>query len=387
MSSYCIENNCRAIIKKIKGLTEITPKIYICSSGVGAGIQKHLWEVPGCSSYFVGASFPYDTAQMNDFLGFEPEKYCSRETAIEIAMQSYYRAVDWNDLPGKNFNIGLGMTGVAASTREHKGGNRVYCSIITNSEVHLFSMSLGMGVGYADRFRDGAISDYLAIYALDKVLNLNTSIDLLGVETEFKHEIVSNQEALDIFMKYPYWDYVNVRQPKKNSEWNDAVFPGAFNPVHAGHHAIAEEVEFNTGASVIYTVSVDNPHKPSLMVGDILKRSKMLQGCARIFTVGEPLYLDKVKNNPSKLFIIGSDALERLLDPKWGPSTQDVLDGFVASSVKFYVATRTLDGVTITLDSIEQKYPVFSNYREHFIQLKTTMGISSSEIRNETYKP
>lgn len=379
------EYNCRGIVDYINVEVKNNPKIYVCASGVGAGIQNYLWEVPGCSKYFVGATFPYATEEMDNFLGFKPEKYCSRNTAIQIAFESFYRAVDITDVAGSNFNIGVGMTGVVASTREHRGGNRIFCSIVTNTQVHVFSVELEMAVGFHARRRDGDISNFLAFYGIGKVLNMpfpEADLEIVK-EFNFKHEIVPNDEAIELLLEYPFWDCNNKRYRKSDSDW--AIFPGAFNPVHSAHKALAEEViEKTKCGSVLYTVSIDNPHKPHLLVGDVLCRSKMLSGEDRLFTVGESYYIDKAKNWPTKIFIIGSDALERLLDPKWGPTTEEVLEAFKRCSTRFYVSSRIMNGVEISLQSIFEKYPIMNNYWYMFNKLETQIDLSSSEIRNGT---
>lgn len=382
-----LDYNCRGIVDFINFDAKNNPRIYICASGAGAGIQNYLWEVPGCSKYFIGASFPYATKEMDEFLGYKPEKYCSRKTAIQIAFESYYRAVDIKDCQFKNFNIGVGLTGVVASTREHKGGNRIFCSIVTNTEVHLFSVELKMATGFHARRNDGNVSDFLALYGIGKILGMNFSNADLEIIREYniKHEIISNDEALEYLLEYPYWDPYNKRHPRKNGDW--AIFPGAFNPVHFGHKNLVKEVVEKTHCNgVLYTISINSPHKPKLLVGDILRRSKLLEGVHRLFD-NEPLYLDKVKNWPTKYFIIGSDALERLLDPKWGPNTEEVLEGFKKNQIKFFVSVRILNDTEITLDSIYKKYPIVKKYEYLFNLLETKTNISSTEIRNGLVKP
>lgn len=372
---------CRAIVDHINNDCKNSLRIYVCASGAGAGIQNYLWEVPGCSKYFIGAVFPYSTNEMDKFLNFKPEKYCSRQTAMEIAFESFYRAVDPNDLQSKNTNIGVGLTGVVASTREHKGGNRVFCSIVTNTETHLFTVELPMGVGFHARRNDGNISNFLALFGIGKVAGINFENDILQLAEEynFKHEVIPNEEAVNLLLKYPSWSGDKRHEYKT---CHKVIFPGAFNPPHEGHFEMSKEVAKNVGELTLFTVSVDNPHKPKLLVGDILRRSKMLQGQERIFTLGEPLYLDKAKNHKGKKFLIGSDALERLLDPVWGPNTKEVLDGFKECEIEFFVSERTLNDKEITLESIYQKYPLALEYKDLFTIVNTKINMSSTEIRN-----
>ena len=52
-----------------------------------------LLSVPGASGTVLEAVVPYSRAAMVDFLGAEPPKYVAAETAVQMAMQAYRRAV------------------------------------------------------------------------------------------------------------------------------------------------------------------------------------------------------------------------------------------------------------------------------------------------------
>lgn len=56
--------------------------------------------------FFGGAVVPYSAEELTRFLGKEPEKFCSRQTAIEMSVKS------WERLPkdDKLLQIGLGCT-------------------------------------------------------------------------------------------------------------------------------------------------------------------------------------------------------------------------------------------------------------------------------------
>ncbi len=101
-------------------------RIYIVTTGAGAGAQERLWRTPGCSASFAGAAFPYAQDQIDDLLGFEPEQYCSEATAVDLATAAYYRA--W--VPGAEA-VGIGLTGSVASVKPHRGNHRIHAAVMT----------------------------------------------------------------------------------------------------------------------------------------------------------------------------------------------------------------------------------------------------------------
>src|SRR5690349_12706819 len=105
-------------------------KVFAYATGAGAGFQERLWSIPGCSSIFMGAELPYDPRLTIDILGYKPNKFVSREVAIELAMRAYMRAYFFED---KAHNvIGLGLTASVASTKIHRGEHQFFIAAIDN---------------------------------------------------------------------------------------------------------------------------------------------------------------------------------------------------------------------------------------------------------------
>jgi hypothetical protein len=98
-----------------------------------------------------------------------------------------------------------------------------------------------------------------------------------------------------------------------------------------------------------FHVTVNPPHKPALSVTDVLRRAKWLDGFPRLFTADDPLYLDKARRFPGAKFLIGVDALERMLDPKWGVEPPVLLEELRRLGIRFLVADREVDGVIHSL--------------------------------------
>ncbi len=89
-----------------------------------------------------------------------------------------------------------------------------------------------------------------------------------------------------------------------------------------------------------FHVTADPPHKARLSVAELVQRAKLLHGKPRLFSEGDALYVDKARRNPGASFLLGADALERLLDPKWGPEPLPMLYEIAALGCRFLVLDR-----------------------------------------------
>jgi nicotinic acid mononucleotide adenylyltransferase len=158
---------------------------------------------------------------------------------------------------------------------------------------------------------------------------------------------------------------------------NGAIFPGAFNPPHAGHFAIAEAAGH---ARSVFALCADPPNKPAVDLGELLRRCRLLRGRARLFTEGDALYLDKARRFPGRTFLIGSDALVRMLDPRWGVATEALLMELAALDARFDVTGRLVDGEFLpSRAAIDRHVP--EAFRERFVAVSGRWDLSSTALR------
>jgi hypothetical protein len=101
----------------------------------------------------------------------------------------------------------------------------------------------------------------------------------------------------------------------------------------------------------------------------------MLKGHNLLVTSGAPLYIDKATLFPGVAMIVGVDSLVRLLDPKWGPGTQALVEGFRQTRTVFWVVDRVIDGRLVTLTDVEN--PGLNCHR-----LAGRWDVSSTAIRD-----
>lgn len=346
----------------------MTARIFIVCSGAGAGIQSEIWRTPGCSEYFAGAAFPYGADQLDDFLGFTPERACCADTALEMAMAAYARA--W--LPGREGAIGVALTAVVASAREHRGDHRLHGAVVTDQGAWSVDELLRKATGETARFNDGARADGL-VYDL-----LYTARESLSGRGDWK--LISADErtarARELFFDRPVFSELGERLPL-DELGPGALFPGAFNPPHAGHFGAANAC----GQAVTFAITADPPHKKPLTLAELLQRAKLLRGHRRLFTQGDALYIDKARRFPGRPLVIGADALLRMLDPQWGPEPLPMVCEFSELGTTLLVVGREIDDRFMTAHNVLDAAGVPPDLRDGFRDVPGQWDLSSTELR------
>lgn len=370
--------------------------VFAAVTGAGASIFPSLWWPCGASNYLAGGIFTYSPHETDAFLGFKPQHgYAHRDTAVQMAMESYVRArtCAWRSGNTKRNAAGIGLCASVASSTEHRGDHRVHAAIISDlpGGSWLTNLTLTKGVGDAKRVEDeeacGAVALDLLRQALDPEAGL--LVDFFRVEKEeIQHEILAR----------PYF-FPGGRETLQNFDdmvadkeiTNHVFFPGTFNPLHDGHRYMANSVQRALpGLEIIHAINLDPQHKKTIAPLESLDKIAMFRAEVRpkygnhsvIFTQGEPLFVDKVKKRPDQSWIMGADTLLRLLDPAWGIPTEDVYSTLAADS-KLYVFQREWEGDMLIVDKVLNKYGLSKDQFPGFItSMQLPPSVRSSDIRN-----
>lgn len=336
-------------------------RIHVSAAGAGAGIQSRLWGIPGASQFLEGATFPYSKEGMTRFLGYCPEKFVSQRTAIDMAISAYLLAS--NGDPSIT-PIGLGLTASVATLKEHRGEHKVCVAAITRTQALYAEVVLPKGTGNDARGLDGRFSDEVALEVLLK--SAGVELNLPSWQATQIQDVMP--EARASFFERPFFRRDGTRLQAPVSQ-GLTMFPGAFNPPHEGHFYNADEsVVFQITANTPRTVpqGVDEasvPHKAPLALGDMLDRLYWLRGKRdSLFLENSGTFLEKARQFPGTLFIIGSDTMSRILDPKWGHEVAPTLQEFHQLGVRFRVSMRNYDNHREILEGArvpERFWPMF----------------------------
>jgi cytidylyltransferase-like protein len=332
--------------------------LYVVATGAGTNLLTSLWSTPGASAYLKGFHFPYDSAETDAFLGYQPDGYCTEKTAILMAIEAYVRSRRLYYLRGQDRDpatisrnaIGLAVTASVASMTEHRGEHRAFIATVSNLTPPVITarkIVLPKGVGLFARMGDDAIVSDATVKELDQTLR------------DYAYSVSSyTEEQIKEFLfekSYPLMD-------ERLSLLSDKVIfiPGNFNPIHQSHLAMGQTLRTAYGFKPIYTICIDPPHKPQLSLIDMLDRVAMFRALAPraglLFTRKDPLFIDKMRAYPNSTWAVGGDTLDRLLDPKWGPTTDEVCDVIESTGSKIYFfPSKHADG-WIDTPSIFKKY-------------------------------
>lgn len=366
----------------VEAIRDRGTSIFVVATGAGAGLQQMLWLVPGISRVLVGAAFPYAQAETDELLGFRPASYCSRGTAIELAMAAFMRAKAGG---GARPAVGLAITASVASNVAHRSDHRIHAAAVSDTGCLAWDRVLAKGTGEFARMDDGESADRLGLDLL--------ALAVLGTQPRSTREGDTGPDdvhdpAAELFWRRPLF-LADGRRAEGLPPGPAVLFPGTFNPLHDGHRAMAAQAQQLSDRQVFYAVNADSIHKPALSTSELLSRAAAIRGekwsgvgSPVLFTRGEPLFVDKARARPGTTFVIGADALARMLDPKWGVDAREVLTTLAVNAARFYVFARQEGGQLLTAGSVLDAMPFnASSFKPLFQEAPGIWAVSSTEIR------
>ena len=138
-----------------------------------------------------------------------------------------------------------------------------------------------------------------------------------------------------------------------------AVFPGAFNPPHAGHLRMAEIAEERLGLPVAWELSIANVDKPPLDFIAMRERVAALRtedDARPIALTRAATFREKAELFPGATFVVGADTIERMAEPRYYGGDAARRDAAMAEIVRlgcrFLVFGREVNGKFMTLGDL-----------------------------------
>ncbi len=367
----------------IQAIHDSPPRAVLAAAGAGSRALADLLGVPGASRTLLEALIPYAADSFDEFLGLRPEQYVSADTGRRMAGRALARARHLRELEAWPL-VGLGCTAAIVTDRPKKGEHRAHVAAWSPERLRVHTLRLAKGA--RDRAGEEGLVSALLLNALAEAGGVAERLPLaLGPGDELSVETVEfaplaeqlHRDAIPFFGILP--DGTPTTEPPA------ALLSGSFNPLHAGHTALAETAAALLGRPVAFELAAVNADKGPLPPAAVLDRLSQFAGRYPAYAANAPTFNQKARLYPGAVFVVGFDTAERIIQPRYyGDSEAAVLaalDELRQRGNRFLVAGR-LDDDGLFHELPELALP--AGYETLFEAIPARLfrhDISSTEIR------
>lgn len=310
-------------------------------TGGGSGAIASLLEVPGGSATLLEAVVPYSATAMLDWLGGSVDHYCSERTARAMAMAAFERARALSSAPADKL-IGIGATASLVSNRPKLGSHRIH--VAWQSADTTAAATCELTKGARTRLEEERLSSAIILDSIAEACGVaERTTRLLPSEAIVRRTKIAPNEWTELVLGER--SHVALPGPTQ-PEPLQILFPGAFNPLHTAHRRMAKFAAERLGQPVTFELSVANVDKPPLDYLEIEDRLSQFAG-ERVLLTRAPRFIEKARLAPGCTFVVGSDTIIRIADPKYYAGGTDernaVIVALAATGCRFLVFGRLVD--------------------------------------------
>lgn len=353
-------------------------------TGGGSLVLSDLLSVPGASAFLLEARVPYAPLALKEWLGREPEQFCSRETALAMSVVAWQRAIKLSASPAAT--IGVGCSAALASNRPKRGEHRAWIATHTANATRLVGLTLTKGL--RDRTAEERLVADLLLRLLSETCELTTQPvvnlqegDSLATEacvaTELLVELMAGRRE-KLWSIQSEWRTVPTIQPV-------GLLAGSFNPLHDAHRELARISEQRLGGAVAFELACVNVDKPPLDYLTIESRCRQFTDRPVVLTLA-PTFVLKARLFPNTAFIVGIDTANRIVQPKYYGNETDMLAALteiLSHGCRFLVAGRRAGNDFHTLPDWGLP-PALQDLFEEIPEAEFRLDLSSTELRKRS---
>ena len=366
----------------VRQIHDSPTRLVLSFSGGGSDTLSGLLSVPGASRTVLEAVVPYSQQALCRWLAGRPDQYCSARTARAMAMSGFLRACEYESPEGFPL-VGVGATASLATDRPKRGPHRIHLAIQSIQQTIVESVELTKGL------RARPEEELVA-----SALILNLIAEVCGIDDRLPLEI-RDEEALQRHEKTapPTWSDLLLGRTEailhdesgSTRKTPNALFAGAFNPIHAGHEGMVQVASEILGTEVDHEVSILNVDKPPLDYIEIGERIDQFGSGHRVWLSRAPTFVEKSRLFPGVTFVVGIDTLRRVAAARYYGSEAAcarAIDEIASRGCRFLVFGRSIGGSFIRLSDLDLPRALASICRE-VPESKFRQDISSTEIRRQ----
>ena len=336
-------------------------KLGLIVTGGGSRIISNILCKGGASKFFQFAEVPYAREFVDAAIGQSPSaKYCSANTARELAQAAYLKMIKCAELDGLVMGIGITAT-----------------------------------LGYEGQ-REGRTNEFhIAIYTKEHV-SVNTYV-LFGNRDHQEDSVVENFEYfLEQFIKNNpfYKKFPNVITPELDTTKDTLlVYAGSFNPYHEGHEAVANLAKSSfPNAEFVYELSTSIHDKQALdgieveqRISKLPQSSKVVVSDMKFFEYKHAYLTFQYPHIKKFIFVMGWDTYARVVSTRAWTDTylKHFSDPISESVVSVFVVPRPAYKNELTNLKYKRSYvePICFTFDEEKLNIP---NISSTELRKQS---
>jgi hypothetical protein len=394
-------------------------QIVIVCAGAGGRAIEQLVALPGSSRTVLEAVIPYGRPAFEAFLGRETEQFTAAAVSRALAERAYERACRWADAAARP--LGVACTATLATTRPKRGDHRAFITL--RNEHSVVTHTLVLAKGARDRLGEEEVVSRLIVAALAEACGVEGDAETRGRgDAESSGEensaplvspvsasprprvsasslatlLLLPQERLDVERQdvrsllgrlrageAPAVLVLPDGQMREEFPTPGVLFPGAFNPLHAGHIELARTAARRLGVPVTFELSATNVDKPPLAEPELRQRLAQFAWRHPVIVSDAPTFAQKARLFPGCVFVIGADTLERLFAPRYYGGEEAMLAALSeirSRGCRFLVAGRHYNGAYRPPDG----FPILPAFRPLFDFIPEEdfrRDLSSTEIR------